>query len=145
MALKEIPFYNIDTAVGPGCPNKPTDVMLVQFFLHQIYSHPRKSNKPAGPKIQISGRCDAVTETWIKHFQNDLKGQGAKIGTDGRVDHANGEQYSFSSISHKGYTITFLNHNHCNRYRRDHDYLEKHPLIPGELKAELMKGEPAPK
>ena len=141
MALKEIPFYNIDSAVGPGCPNKPTDVMLVQFFLHQIYSHPRKTNKPAGPTIQINGRCDPVTTTWIKHFQNDLKSQSAKIGTDGRVDHANGEQYSFSSIPTRATRL----HSYCSHYRRDHDYLEKHPLIPVELRAELMKGEPAPK
>ena len=145
MAAKEIPFYNIDNAVGPGCPNRRTDVMLVQFFLHQIYTHPRVTSKPAGPKIQINGTCDAVTTAWIKHFQGDMKGRGKPISTDGRVDHAKGEQYSFSSTSHTGYTITFLNHNHCNRYRREHDYLEQHPLIPGELKVELAKGEPMPR
>ena len=145
MAAKEIPFYNVNTAVGPGCPNKRSDVMLVQFFLHQIYAHPRKVNKPAGPKIQINGECDAVTTAWIKHFQDDMKGQGAPIRADGRIDQAKGNQGSFSSLSHTGYTITFLNHNYCSRYRRDHDYLEKHPLIPGELKAELAKGEPLPK
>lgn len=79
MADKEIPFYNVSSAVGPGCPNKRTDVMLVQFFPHQIYSHPTKLNKPAGPKIAINGSFDGTTAAWIKHYQNDIKNQGRPI------------------------------------------------------------------
>jgi hypothetical protein len=144
MADKEIPFYSVSSAVGPGCPNKRTDVMLVQFFLHQIYSHPTKLNKPAGPKIAINGTFDSTTAAWIKHYQNDVKNQGRPIYPDGRIDRAKGEQYSFSSLSKTGYTITFLNFGHCERYRREHDRLEQHVLMPGELKAELARGEPLP-
>ena len=142
MADKEIPFYNLESAVGPGCPNRRSDVMLVQFFLHQIYGHPSKINKPAGPKIQINGIFDGTTATWIKHYQNDLKGQGKPIFADGRVDRAKGEQYSFSSISKTGYTITFMNFGHCERFRQEHNHLERHPLVPGELRSDLARGEP---
>ena len=143
MADKEIPFYNIAAAVGPGCPNKRTDVMLVQFFLHQIYAHPTKARKrPAGPDIQINGQFDATTAIWVRHFQDDLKGQGKPVLADGRVDRARGEHFSNSSISKTLYTISFLNTGHCIRFRQDHDHLERHPLIPGELKAELFEGEP---
>jgi hypothetical protein len=142
MAQKEIPYYNIDAAVGPNCPNVTTDVMLVQFFLHQIYSFPGKDNVPSGPKIKIDGQFGPVTASWIKHFQNEVKMKGKSIQTDGRVDPAKGAQFTQSSISHAHYTISFLNFNHCSRYRQDHNHLEKHTLIPGALKTQLGQAEP---
>jgi len=142
MATKEMPFYNVDGAVGPGCPNKRTDVMLVQFFLHEIYDHPtQKPNKPAGPDIGISGNFDATTAQWILHFQNQVKRIGHRISTDGRVDHAKGEQYTRSSISQTQYTITHMNISYARRFRQQHNQLEAHPRIPGELKTELAQEE----
>jgi hypothetical protein len=141
MALKEIPFYNLSSAVGPGCVNKRTDVMLVQFFLHQIYSHPAKSNKPAGPKIQINGAFDGTTANWIRHFQADIKGQAKSIMADGRVDPVQGAQNARSSMSKTFYTISWMNYGHWHRYRRDHNCLEENPLVPGDLRLELSQSE----
>ncbi len=141
MALKEIPFYNLSSAVGPGCSNKRTDVMLVQFFLHRIYSHPAKVNKPAGAKIQINGAFDGTTATWIRHFQADIKGQGKSILADGRVDPVQGAQNGRSSISRTFYTLSWMNYGHWHRYRRDHNCLEENPLVPGDLKLELSQSE----
>jgi hypothetical protein len=144
MAAKDYPFYNLDRAVGPGCPNTPTDVMLVQFFLHQIYTHPGKaSSKPAGPKIEINGRFDGTTAEWIKHFQAEGKAKGKAMGSDGRVSPAQGDHFAVSAAGNF-YMITYLNYNHCARYRQAHNHLEQHPLIPPALKAELVKGEPKP-
>lgn len=142
MAEKEVPFYNIDSAVGPGCPNKRTDVMLVQFFLRQIYGHPTKKNKPAGSPIEVNGIFDSTTAAWIKHYQNDMKGQGKPIFPDGRIDRANGAQFSVSSVTKTHYTIGFLNAGHCERFRQEHNHLERHPLVPPELKADLARAEP---
>jgi len=142
MATKEMPFYNVDDAVGPGCPNKRTDIMLVQFFLHEIYNHPsQKQNRPPGADIEISGDFDATTAQWILHFQNQVKRIGRAIFADGRVDHAKGEQYTRSSISQTQYTITHLNISYARRFRPQHNHLEKHPRVPGELKADLAKEE----
>lgn len=142
MAAKDYPFYNLDRAVGPGCPNANTDVMLVQFFLHQIYSHPGKAtSKPAGPKIQINGTFDGTTAAWIRHFQNEGKNKGKPMGSDGRVDPAKGDHFA-TSANNNFYTIAYLNYNHCARYRQAHNHLEQHPLVPPALKSELAKGEP---
>ena len=142
MATKEMPFYNVDDAVGPGCPNKRSDVMLVQFFLHEIFNHPSlKPNRPPGPDIGISGNFDATTAQWILHFQNQVKRIGRLIVADGRVDHAKGAQYSKSSISQTQYTITHLNISYARRFRQQHNFLETHPLVQGELKTELAQEE----
>ena len=110
--------------------------------LHQIYSFPGKDNQPSGPKIKIDGKFDGITATWIKHFQGEVKKKGKSILADGRVDPAKGAQFTASSISNTHYTISFLNFNHCSRYRQDHNHLEKHPLIPGALKTQLGNAEP---
>lgn len=142
MATKEIPYYNVDNAVGPGCPNQRTDVMLVQFFLHEIYNHPSQmQNRPPGPDIGISGNFDATTAQWILHFQNHVKRVGLRVLVDGRVDHARGEQLSRSSISQTQYTITHMNYTYAKRFRQEHNHLERHPRVPGELKAELVQAE----
>jgi len=30
-------FYNVDAAVGAGCPNRRDDVLLVQYFLREFF------------------------------------------------------------------------------------------------------------
>jgi hypothetical protein len=142
MADKEIPLYNIENAVGPGCPNGRTDVALVQFFLHQILTHPRMAlAKPPGEKIKITGSFDPTTGVWIKAYQDDKKKRHS-IFADGRIDRAKGAQYDNASISQTTYTIVHLNIDHARLFRSEHNHLERHPLIPGDLKAELQQGEP---
>ena len=142
MAEKEITFYNLDGAVGPNCANQRTDVMLVQFFLHQIFSHPKRTaSKPAGEKIKISGTFDPTTAAWIRHYQGVVAKRHSVL-VDGQVDRARGEQFSKSSISHTHYTIDHMNADHCALFRQEHNHLERHPLIPAELKAEMQQGEP---
>jgi hypothetical protein len=145
VAHKEIPFYNVDGPVGPGCTNKRTDVMLVQFFLHELYLN-SKSNlttrKPPGEDIKINGTCDATTQRWILHFQQQVSQLGAgNVHPDGRVDPARGAQDSRSSITKTIYTINHLSASYRKRFRQEHNHLETHPLIPGELKAELARAE----
>src|SRR5262245_13127898 len=103
MAEKEIPFYNPDDAVGPNCPNRRSDVMLVQFFLRQIFSHPKRAaSRPAGEPIKISGTFDAATAAWIRHHQGVVAKRHSVL-VDGRVDRARGEQFTKSSVSRTHY------------------------------------------
>ncbi len=142
MASKEIPFYNVDSAVGPGCPNKRTDVMLVQYFLRRLYYNSVKQYKPDGPPVEVTGVCDDRTKAWILFFQKELTSTGNNVLVDGRVDP--GKQGQLSAISRTGYTIEGLNVQHAKRYRKDHDYLELSPNVPAELRSELQQYEPKP-
>ncbi|TWS93967.1 hypothetical protein [Reyranella sp. CPCC 100927] len=144
MAYKEIPLYNLQRTVGPGCPNKPTDVMLVQFFLQQIYAHPRgAAHGPPGPKVAITGTSDGTTAAWIKHFQDDINASGSaiRIVADGKVDRQP-VQYRMTPRTHSNYTIAILNNTYRRFYKDVHDHLERHPLIPPPLKAEFIAFEP---
>jgi len=137
MATKEIPFYNVDHAVGPHAANHRTDVMLVQFFLHEIYNHLSNiANKPNGD-MTIDGTFGPITAHWIIQFQNDCKQHGLSVLVDGRVDQARGKQWSSSSISRTKYTIGHLNATYRRRYGAQHDYIEKNPKVPGELAMDL--------
>lgn len=142
MAIKEIPFYNVDQAVGQNAPNRRTDVLLVQFFLRELFNHPvLKPVKPAG-EIVVNGICDDTTKAWILDFQRQHKQRGFRIQTDGRVDHATGQQWSRTPRTGSHYTIGLLNFRYRQRFRREHDALELHPRMPAELAAELKTGEP---
>jgi hypothetical protein len=99
-------FYNLNMAVGPGCPNRQDDVMLVQFLLKQFYAAPdRQGTAPVG-EMKVDGMWGPTTARWILAFQLRMKHHHGAIFADGRVDPAR----SFvSSISHTVYTIIWLN------------------------------------
>lgn len=43
---QKIFFWNVDAHVGPGCPNKPEDVQLVQFGYYCMARNPAANNTP---------------------------------------------------------------------------------------------------
>jgi hypothetical protein len=139
MATKQIPFYNVSHAVGPGAPNRTTDVELVQFFLREIYDHPSNVKKKPAGTMTVDGVAGPITFAWIRRFQEDVKRAGGSVLVDGRVDHARGRQFDSSSISRTGYTIAHMNMTYRRRYGTQHDYLDKHPRIPPALKAEIRE------
>ena len=99
-------FYNLDMAVGPDCPNRRDDVMLVQFLLKQFYAAPdRVADAPRG-EMKVDGWWGGTTARWILAFQQRLKKKGLSICVDGQVDPALSES---GSISHTVYTIRWLN------------------------------------
>lgn len=142
MAYKHVPFYNLELAVGPGAPNQRADVMLVQYFLRELYAHPDFiADRPAGV-MTIDGRFGPVTALWIDQFQKRLKKRGLSVLNDGRVDPARGELlFSKGSISSERYTIWHLNLSYRKRFQRSHDHLESDPRVPTELAATLAVNE----
>jgi hypothetical protein len=112
-------FYNVDAAVGAGCPNKRDDVLLVQHFLITINNNPNAFSPPIPtiplPPNQIfrpDGVAGPITVRAIEHFQEVGRGRGNDITVDGRVDKASGT--GFGTISNTQFTILFLN----NAYRK---------------------------
>jgi hypothetical protein len=122
-------IYNVTMTVGsrksvyieqPGVtvytssyePNKPDDVMLVQYMLKRIYQRcdliPNtgldKSNGTS--ELKIDGYHGPKTQKAIEMFQIEMRRAGRSITTDGCVDPEKGLT---SSISKTGYTITWLN------------------------------------
>ncbi len=141
MAEKEIPFYNIRQSVGPGRANSRTDVMLVQFFLQQIFDHPNAvKDKPVGAKMEINGTYDEIVGAWIKQYQVSSR---LPLVADGRVDRAP-QQVAKTPRAHRFYTITMMNYEYRAYYPAAHDHLEKHPSIPSLLQAELVRDDVPP-
>lgn len=107
-------FYNVDAAVGPGCPNQKNDVLLVQYFLRTINNNPNSFAPPLPPLplgpgeiITLDGIAGPITFRAIKHFQEVGRARGNSIATDGRVDRAVGK--GTGALTQSTFTIVFLN------------------------------------
>jgi hypothetical protein len=102
----------VTTLVGSYLPNKPDDVMLVQYLLKKIYlkadeTQGRITNYPSDiTKLKIDGIHGPKTQAAIEQFQLQLRRSGKNNATDGAVDPELGLT---SSISKTDYTITWLN------------------------------------
>ena len=75
LAREMAPLYNVDKAVGRGCPNQRGDVFLVQYFIRSIVDRtPAWTNYPEGegPPV-VDGHFTIVTEMWIESFQNRMR------------------------------------------------------------------------
>jgi peptidoglycan hydrolase-like protein with peptidoglycan-binding domain len=139
-------FYNVDTAVGAGCPNKRDDVLLVQYFIVTINNNPNVFSPPI-PTIPLKpnqifrpdGVAGPITVRAIEHFQQVGQDRGNNITVDGRVDKASGS--GFGTISNTQFTIIFLN----NAYRNIRVGAFQNITIlagdcPGELRSALSLG-----
>jgi hypothetical protein len=111
-------FYNVDSAVGPKCPNQRDDVLLVQHLLVTINNNTNAFSPPIAPLplspgeiLKVDGIAGPITFRAIKHFQEVAKKRGNNIATDGRVDKATGS--GAGATSQSTFTIIFLN----NAYR----------------------------
>jgi hypothetical protein len=130
-------YYNLHAAVGPDCPNRKDDVMLVQFLLKQHYSSPQhRAYAPAGEMV-VDGIWGPITSRWLVAFQLSKRNAGWLVLVDGRADPARGPK---SSISHTAYIIRILSIQwwsdlaalklNIDRY----NHLEVEPDAPGELR-----------
>ena len=107
---KNADFYNVNQAVGLGCPNWSEDVMLVQFFLQRVYMD--NEWKPKTPKgtMKVDGLCGPITRNWILKFQIDARNDGFNTHPDGIVNKAgNATSNQKTSISNTEYSIRGLN------------------------------------
>jgi hypothetical protein len=135
MAYKDPIFYNLESNVGYGCPNKRTDVLLVQFFLREILNQADSlAARPPGKDLSVDGLFGSQTEAWIRAYQSFVKSKGKNIVVDGKVNAAPAD-YSARIRGNTAYTIAHLNATYRRRWRQDHDYLDKCARAPGELRA----------
>jgi hypothetical protein len=99
-------IYNVTMAVGPvdTAPNRPDDVMLVQYLLKTIVRVGLWTPPTLSKPFPVDGRMGPDTAAWIKDYQL-IKHRVAN--QDGRIDRALG--VNPSRVPHV-YTIITLNH-----------------------------------
>jgi hypothetical protein len=121
-------------------PNKPDDVMLVQYLLKRIYQ--RCDLFPGSGLDKTNGTCllkidgyhGPKTQKAIEMFQIEMRRAGRNIATDGCVDPEKGLT---SSISKTGYTITWLNKYLSVFYPEFFPDIRLDPECPATLKASI--------
>ena len=78
---------SVDQAVGPGCPNRRADVLLVQFLLRVVDETAGRNTwiqtRRAKP-MMIDGRFGDITASYIELFQRQFPKY--PLAKDGRVD-----------------------------------------------------------
>jgi hypothetical protein len=99
-------FYNVTLPVGPGCPNRRDDVLLVQYFLRKLFNSPR-GRDDFFEDVAVDGICGPITSRAIRVFQKRQNRLGNPCVVDGRVDRARG---AFTNIGDTVYTILWMNH-----------------------------------
>lgn len=130
MAIKYVPFYNVENSVGKGGVNSPEDVLLVQYFLSNIAKMPPHPIPPPGLPLTVNGMATPLLNDWIDWFQKSVQKVGKPIIVDGKIDPA--KIYGGSIRGGQG-TIVHLNATYRNRFRSQHSQLEIAPNFPGVL------------
>lgn len=78
--------YTVSKEVGPGCPNRRDDVLLVQYFLREVPKYVRCPPDLKGAKVDVNGITSKAFFDQILTFQKAaLKASGLSISTDGKV------------------------------------------------------------
>ncbi|HYJ92909.1 MAG TPA: hypothetical protein VEV84_16485 [Pyrinomonadaceae bacterium] len=165
---RDYPYlYNVNAAVGQRkamyqsggsgafytgtyLPNNRDDVMLVQYLLKRVYQRggSMQLNPNAGSawgstqgsnitEINIDGLWGPKTQSAIEQFQLEVAHAGRSIATDGAVDKEEGNS-PYSSISHTGYTISWLNRCFWLLYPDLAPHLWADPHCPAELRNSLI-------
>lgn len=137
---KNADFYNVSKAVGMGCPNWSEDVMMVQFFLQQIYLDADwKSHSPKGA-MRVDGVCGPITRNWIAKFQIDARNSGSNIHVDGIVNNAsNLENNQQASITKTTYTIRAMNNFLRKGNKPLYSTLPVNPVVPPLLRLAFLQ------
>jgi hypothetical protein len=123
-------FYNIDRAVGRGCPNGREDVLLVQLFLRRVlegYNDPVPGEKP----LLIDGSYGSQTQRYIDHWQKgtNLVNPTAVVA-DGVISSIS-ERSGLGSRSGRVFGLILLNIQYSDRWGKEwHSNLAHDPLCP---------------
>ncbi len=131
-------FYNVDAAVGKGCPNQRIDVLLVQYLLKEnirLKSFGYLPNTIVGP-LQIDGLWNETWTTLVFNYQNELKHRGKPVVHDGRVDPVAGGRV-LGSIHHTIYTILWLNMGYYQVRPADFPKIAEVADCPAELRPKI--------
>jgi|SRR5579871_517710 len=132
-------YYNVDAAVGDGCPNQREDVLLVQYLLKtamtlpQFADLPGTAGKNTSSAVVVDGQWDKEWYVYLRNFQHLVKMHGHSVYVDGRVDPVPlGDRWT-GSISQTQYTILYLN----NAYAAAHPGDISRLALAGDCPAEL--------
>lgn len=82
-------MVTIDEAVGPNCPNRRPDVLLVQFLLKVGDESPSNSSwwkVKRGTGIKIDGVFGEHTQSLIRQVQEQAHPGDNRLASDSRVD-----------------------------------------------------------
>ena len=131
--------YNVTRAVGPGQPNIPSDVMLVQYLLKKIYSHPTNTAPPIFARLTVDGSCGPVTQEMIRTFQSDMDPRRWRTFTDGIVNSATPELVTQTRGTDRSLTILSMNHVFHGFYRDLYPRLASAPDLPAPLATGLSR------
>jgi hypothetical protein len=77
-------FYNVDAAVGQGCPNNPLDVLLVQYLLKECNKLPGYAAVQVGAgftqeTMSITGAWDQYWDGYLANFELTLVNRGRPV------------------------------------------------------------------
>ena len=140
MAHRILPFYNIDSPVGKSRSNKLEDVMLVQFFMKEIFDFkaPITTAQPfPSQPLVVNGSADQNTFDWILAFQKAFKAFGIAIQVDGVVDPARAFLTTRSALANSVYTVAVFNNIFESQQPDQFPKLWEHPRVPAALAIQL--------
>jgi hypothetical protein len=130
-------FYNINSAVGYGCPNMEEDVKVVQFFMQRFFTIPQFAERKPWGTMVADGKVGPLTRAWIIRTQMVSKQDGANVIIDGVVDKAQNAQDNsnrVSSISHTDYLIRMMNNALRKLDTQVYKTLTTNPVVPPDIR-----------
>jgi hypothetical protein len=89
-------IISVDQPVGPGCPNKRTDVLLVQFMLKVADESPQNTNwwrTKRGRGVKIDGVFGEHTQSVISQVQEQYPDKRYRLARDSRIDPVSNGSY----------------------------------------------------
>jgi hypothetical protein len=141
MAHRIQPFYNVDAAVGKGRANHLEDVMLVQFFIKEIFDFGAPMNQmttfPDTP-LTVSASPDQNLYDWILAFQKMAQKMGTQVVADGTVDSDPGFSMTRTRGTNSVYTIVIMNNFFQGQQPAIYPKLWEHPRMPQTLSINLF-------
>lgn len=133
-------FLNVSGNVGPGGPNHPDDVQLVQLGYQSMLLSPvnqkllspaeREAFAKVKPGAPYSGAADDPLTVAIRAHEASRGG-----AQDGHVSVARGGSYD----GKHSFIVIALNNAIRDTMTRDFPRLDKHPQCPPELRISVMK------
>ncbi len=130
-------FYNLNSAVGYGCPNIEEDVKVVQFFLQRFFTlRYFVGEKPSGT-MSADGKVGPTTRTWIRKFQLLCRKSKQNVLVDGIIDKAGNNKNAnnlTSSISRTEYAIRALNAVLRHEDNAVYKTLTTNPVVPPDVR-----------
>src|SRR5262245_7108124 len=136
MAYKVQPFYNIDSPVGAGQPNKPEDVTLVQYLLVKVASRTAGKWTPPATPLVVNGSYSKNLSDWILSYQ-----KVTAVPDDGIVHPQVTPHWSVKLYG----TIVSLNGSFRNNFgAARHDNIMAEPDFPATLRTPLAAANAKP-